>query len=353
MLRKRRTAFTLVELLVVISIIGTLVALLLPAVQAARESARNVNCKNNLREIGQATLTFESGRRRFPGYRNLIQAGPTARVGGWVVEILPGLERQDVYDLWVDPSSAPPRIFLPILLCPSRGSPDSGRPDNTTVCSAGFFPGDFVGPNSSQWTFPAPYDNPDPASGYWRASQRSANGIFVDRVFNPQNTVRLSDVGDGVSNTLMFSENLSAAEWDDVTDIAEAVVAGTITPPQDLYLAKLGTTFVWLYTLESSGWSTAVDNQAGVPNFYLRDANEYAEAKINGLKDTIQSTRPSMSRPSSYHPGTVNVVFCDKRATSLNETIDYHVYQQLMTANGRRSDVPYRRYLLQDRDYTQ
>jgi prepilin-type N-terminal cleavage/methylation domain-containing protein len=85
--------FTLVELLVVIAIIGTLVGLLLPAVQMAREAARRSSCGNNLKQLGLACHTFLEQRRTFPP-----GAVGTAFDYSWIVMILPGLEEQRVYD---------------------------------------------------------------------------------------------------------------------------------------------------------------------------------------------------------------------------------------------------------------
>ena len=99
--RRRSPAFTLVELLVVIAIIGILVALLLPAIQAAREAARRTQCSSNLKQIGLAILNFESTNGALP-------AGSTnknTKIGGpyystWTVDILPHLEQTSLYDRW-------------------------------------------------------------------------------------------------------------------------------------------------------------------------------------------------------------------------------------------------------------
>src|SRR5687768_4677827 len=94
--RKRTGAFTLVELLVVIAIIGVLVALLLPAVQAAREAARRSQCSNNLKQIGLAFHNFHDVRNSFPPLRI---AGAEGWASCWVL-ILPYMEQNAAYDAW-------------------------------------------------------------------------------------------------------------------------------------------------------------------------------------------------------------------------------------------------------------
>src|SRR4051812_40352926 len=93
----RFRAFTLVELLVVIAIIGILVALLLPAVQAAREAARRAKCQSNMHNLALASLNYESAKKRLPV--GFLATGPTTiESWGWGVYLLPYLEEQSVYD---------------------------------------------------------------------------------------------------------------------------------------------------------------------------------------------------------------------------------------------------------------
>jgi prepilin-type N-terminal cleavage/methylation domain-containing protein len=104
--RENRTGFTLVELLVVIAIIGVLVALLLPAVQAARETARRAQCTNNLKQLGLAVLNYESAYRIFPPASHWrVSAGATPRTANqtkfsenWVIMVLPFFDQQTLYD---------------------------------------------------------------------------------------------------------------------------------------------------------------------------------------------------------------------------------------------------------------
>lgn len=125
-----RVGFTLVELLVVIAIIGVLVALLLPAVQAARESARRTQCKSQLREIGLAVQNYSDAHGAYPpGRTTSDQYGVS-----WAFEILPYIEQQTVHDAFVKgervdspANAAAMRTPIPVYTCPSRRSPGADR----------------------------------------------------------------------------------------------------------------------------------------------------------------------------------------------------------------------------------
>jgi len=152
----KRNAFTLVELLVVIAIIGILIALLLPAVQAAREAARATQCKNNLKQLGLASLTHYSAQKHFPssGWGYKWVGDPDAgydlnQPGGWAYNLLPFLEDRAIRDIGRGTAYPAKMQQLAIMVqtpapsfnCPSRRSKPSGAltddvvnlPDKNTI----------------------------------------------------------------------------------------------------------------------------------------------------------------------------------------------------------------------------
>lgn len=126
-----RRAFSLIELLVVISLIGVLLALLLPAVQAAREAARRTQCQNNMRQVGLALLNFESAYRVFPasGWTRPGPGNPSGSYLSWRVLCLSFAEQSNVavaYDVnqhwWSDTNLEVGHQFIPTFICPSSPS---------------------------------------------------------------------------------------------------------------------------------------------------------------------------------------------------------------------------------------
>jgi prepilin-type N-terminal cleavage/methylation domain-containing protein len=147
---RRRAAFTLVELLVVIAIIGILVALLLPAIQAAREAARRSECSNHLKQIGLAVQLHHDTRKVFPMGRNA-----TDQIGvSWAYECLPYMEEQAMYDSYDKTKRADDvlntqsmRTPVATYFCPSRRSPGADRDfdddDNPPQVKAAAAGGDY------------------------------------------------------------------------------------------------------------------------------------------------------------------------------------------------------------------
>jgi prepilin-type N-terminal cleavage/methylation domain-containing protein/prepilin-type processing-associated H-X9-DG protein len=354
MLRRRRTGFTLVELLVVIAIIGILVGLLVPAVQMAREAARRADCSNNLRQLAVATLNFESRRQRYPGYQELIlpqDPGASGYVAGghnkpasWTVLLLEDLGRSDISDRWSTASvQLGNNVLTPSLNfmnCASRSGRVDGTPSTAYVANAGFMP------RSSDGTGISFAEAQNPLMG---------NGVFIDRIAFPKWQVTASEIRDGESNTILFSENLQSTLWTSVGPLDPSATTLTInqgwsddvTYPAEAN-ARFGATFVWCYAAEAGG-DPAID-QSVAPQ-----TPPATWMKINGerLVTAVGSgANAETARPSSFHPGGVNAAFADGSVKFLIDTIPYHVYQQLMTTNGTKSFMPSNiSYVLRDEDY--
>jgi len=190
--------FTLVELLVVIAIIGVLVALLLPAVQFAREAARRTQCGNNLRQLGIAAHTFYDSKRVLPS--SIRPGGLTTapRIAGHTF-LLPYIEHSDLYDRydqtinWYDAGNLPlTSTRVPTFTCPSTQEP--GRRD--------------AAPELSPWTATVAITDYSPTIG---VDIRLKNLNLVDEagtgILIKNGEPRLADVTDGLSNTILYAES--------------------------------------------------------------------------------------------------------------------------------------------------
>jgi prepilin-type N-terminal cleavage/methylation domain-containing protein/prepilin-type processing-associated H-X9-DG protein len=216
--RRGPAAFTLVELLVVIAIIGILIALLLPAIQAAREAARRTQCSNNLKQIGLALLNYHDTKRHFPeGYSAsaaYVDADtPTTPGWGWATEILPFCEEQILYasihlDLPIEDAknAAAIKTVIGPFLCPSDTG-DGG--DRTRITIADNFGNKLIEAAPSSYNACCGGDE----SG---TEDETGHGIFFRN-----SHVRLADVTDGTSKTIMVGDHACA--------IAQGIWAGAVS----------------------------------------------------------------------------------------------------------------------------
>jgi prepilin-type N-terminal cleavage/methylation domain-containing protein/prepilin-type processing-associated H-X9-DG protein len=265
--RKRGAGFTLVELLVVIAIIGILVALLLPAIQAAREAARRSQCSNNLKNISLAALTYHDAVQHFPVDEDLYSDPPDTInlntgqwVGqprdpireafklsgaGWIVEVLPQLEEQALYDQfspfldkqWAflrqgmnanDPTlRAALAVQPPVLICPSDEYPGP-RDDQYPYSTSSEVPGapvrvavtSYKG-NAGDTAFNQSDDVPpfNTPLGYWSGGPEfTASGMKMDchygtdcfgifwRFTYHRGGVKMKEITDGTSHTFLVGE---------------------------------------------------------------------------------------------------------------------------------------------------
>jgi prepilin-type N-terminal cleavage/methylation domain-containing protein/prepilin-type processing-associated H-X9-DG protein len=360
---RTRSGFTLVELLVVITIIGMLVSLLLPAIQAARETGRKNTCINNMRNASTALTQVHDSKRVFPGYANVV-GGKRA---SWVVAILNQLDRGDLYQVWINtplvtaattaPAPALSGSFstavpwahtqLAILQCPSNPA------GNTTVDPLSFVvnTGSAITANDNY-----PPVTPGPMVPY----EDQNSGVFFNQCGADQNApgaAQYNPAGSGGSNfpqqagkrvsmdfissndgttyTIMLSENLQAGNWaTDPTDTSNKPA----NPYQSDFQIRQNTGFVWFVT----GSPNNTDQPITVSPMYNPSG-----MRINQLAKTLSPPNPypgqypigmnpslgglAYARPSSAHPGGVNVMFCDNHYRFIAEDIAYHVYTQLMT----------------------
>lgn len=307
-------AFTLVELLVVIAIIGILIALLLPAVQAAREAARRSQCTNNLKQLGLAVHNYHDVFKVFPRLQYTI-VGASSWHGHSVWEmVLPFMEQRAIYDQlnWSadNQGQTVTRTKIAAFICPSdRLFGDINRPGINYGVSGGS------------------------TVNYW-GSTSTANGMFKRNLEN-----RMADVTDGTSNSIMISEflkgdNSQAKQSDSDIRATSSFSGSTILPAvsdvETFGQACLGVAFdsYAAYSLCGRDWASPFPMQSSINT--VAPPNWHYPSCANSSNNFGQCTdRDGVFPPRSRHPGGVNVSMGDASVRFVTETIDMKLFQYL------------------------
>jgi prepilin-type N-terminal cleavage/methylation domain-containing protein/prepilin-type processing-associated H-X9-DG protein len=276
-------AFTLIELLMVVAIIVILIALLLPAVQSAREGARRVQCSNNLMQIGTALASYASTHSVFPpgvvGDKGPISSLPDGYHFGWAVQILPYIQQQGVYHR-VDFSK-------------SVHSPANGTVTGTRI-----------------WTYHCP-SRPAPVGMSYAACHHDVEApIAADNhgVFYLNSRIRYEDLTDGPADTILVGENhRSVLSW----------AVGDRT------------------TLRNTG--TPINDNSGLTNPRqpgFQSANSFQSSDEDEVLEKDSPRRWLVGGFSSFHMNGANFLFGDGSVRYLKSTMSMAVYQRL----GHRAD---------------
>ncbi len=320
-----RRAFTLVELLVVIAIIGVLVALLLPAVQAAREAARRMSCGNNVRQLGLGLQTYEGTFKQLPSSLRPTLPDASGNFAGWssLGQLLPYLEQDNLYgriNFDVSYSAQPFTISstkIPVFTCPSE---INAKPKRDASGTPVHFPPNYAA-NQGTWLVFNPI------------TREGSRGAFTH--YDP---LTIAQIYDGLSNTLCFSEVKAYQSYyrnSSVTSLSQAM------PVDPSEICSLGGDF------KSEGahveWVDGKVHETGFTSVFT--PNTKVRCDVGGVKVDMdwvsQSEGRSPTIPTfaavtsrSYHPNGVMTVYMDGSVHFISNSVNRLVWQALSTRNG-------------------
>lgn len=324
-----RRGFTMIELLVVIAIIGTIVALLLPAVQSAREAARRMTCQNRLKQIGLACHNYHSVVGNLPPSAIVdLDVTVTGNNGSWGVHgrILPFLEQNNLFekvDLSIpwDNQLAIDHLKIPTFACPSDAlsdevrDPGSGRPQ--------LYPTTY-GFNFGTWFVFNP------------STQKGGEGMFF-----PNSFLGFRDCLDGTSNTFLAAEVKAWTPYQRnggplTTDVPETRADAEAIVASGVQFKNTGHTEWTDGRVHHSGFTTAMPPNSQV--HFTNAGQLYEQTDFNSWQEGKNGSagNPSFAivTSRSYHEGLVQVLMVDGSVQSITESIDLELYRALGTRNG-------------------
>lgn len=320
--------FTLVELLVVIAIIGFLIALLLPAVQAAREASRRMSCTNKLKQIGLAMHNFHDSHRQFPAGdpQKVCDTFPSVQafLYRWspLAMITPYMEQYNVYK----------SLNLDVPLYTYSGSnPGPGydvHPDNVEPAS-GMIPL-FLCPSDSERKVEEIYGPTNYMSCWgsglppWTVHSTSQ----TDGVFYANSKTRFSDITDGTSNTAMTSESTfwpggTASELT-AENAGDVMVSFRSLPLDEARCSTIGNS---VGTSRNGRWADGWPRYSGYDH-YLGPNSTVPDCSV------VSPMRGLWKAARSRHPDGVNLLLCDGSVRFVSETIHRDTWHALGSRNG-------------------
>jgi len=305
--RKRRTGFTLVEMLVVIAIIGVLVALLIPAIQAARESARRTTCQANLKQIASAVQQYHAKFQVFPPGS---LGGRTQH--GWMPALLTYIEEESIASIynwnvsWDDPSNQEAiSTRLEALACPSTALRDDRLDQVALGIKAAI--SDY-----------APVGNVDPiVLPQLSPAPKTLIGVMprLNLTATPKpRWTRVQDIRDGVSSTIVVVEAAGRPAF--------FTVGGDLGPPDSD--PGGGNSVVVGGRVQGAGWAD--------PNSFLRFHSSSANGLTSPGSCAVNCT--NNNEAFAFHPGGVYCSFADNSVHFLVDEMSVKVYAALVTRHG-------------------